>query len=93
MHDCKPCPTVTEECAEETYTIFTAKAASNATPTKIENTGVAAASKENISTHANMISDGEVDDELQARGATDVEMNKTREESFDVARDQEDSPM
>lgn len=73
--------------------IFTAKAASNATPTKIENTGVPAASQENLSMQAQAISDGEVDAELKARGATDVEMEKSNKESFDLARNQEGTPM
>lgn len=39
------------------------------------------------------ISDGEVDAELKAREATDVEMKKSNKESFDLARNQEGTPM
>lgn len=46
-----------------------ARAASNATQAKIENTGVAAASTEKISMQAKAISDGQVNAELWARGA------------------------
>lgn len=42
---------------------------------------------------AQAISDGEVDAELKARGATDVEMKKSNKESFHLARNQEGTPM
>lgn len=61
---------------------FTAKAASNATQAKIENTGVAAESKEKISMQAKAMSDGQVDAGVWPRGAEDQK---------DLARDQDGS--